>query len=248
MQVIIIEDELLAQAKLETMLVSLDKSIDIIAKISSVKDALNWLSQNPSPDLAFVDIQLSDDHSFEIFRRHPVSFPVIFTTAYDRYLLESFEFNSIDYLLKPITEDKLTRALDKVKKFAQHFIKASVLELMQQTNPPGRTRILAKKGTEFIALEFDDVAYFYTDHKIVFVRDFSGRQFIVDKNLGELEELLDKDRFFRINRKFIAQLKAIERFKPDNGKIKIHLKPQINEEIHVSKETAPAFRLWMGGD
>lgn len=248
MKVIVIEDEILAQAKLETMLVSLDKSIDVIAKISSVKDALNWLSQNPSPDLAFVDIQLSDDHSFEIFRRHPAPFPVIFTTAYDKYLLESFEFNSIDYLLKPITEDKLKRALEKVKKLAQHFLQGNVLETIQRNDQPGRRRIIAKKGTEFIALEFDDAAYFYTDHKIVFVRDFSGRQFIVDKNLGELEEVLDENRFFRLNRKFIAQLKAIERFKPDNGKIRIFLKPGVNEEIHVSKETAPAFRQWMGGD
>lgn len=247
MKVIIIEDELLAQAKLETMLLSLDSSIEVMAKISSVKDALNWLSKNPAPDLAFVDIQLSDDHSFEIFRKQPVSFPVIFTTAYDKYLLESFEFNSIDYLLKPITEEKLKRALDKVKKLAFHFSQGNLLETIQRFDG-GRKRILAKKGTEFVALEFDDTAYFYTDHKIVFVRDFSGRQFIVDKNLGELEEMLDKKRFFRLNRKFIAQLKAIERFKPDSGKIRIYLKPEINEEIHVSKETAPAFRQWMGGD
>src|SRR5688500_17981084 len=100
MKIIIIEDELLAQAKLETMLLSLDDSIQVIARLSSVKDTLAWLSQNTPPDVAFVDIQLSDDHSFEIFRKFPVQFPVIFTTAFDKYLLESFEFNSIDYLLK----------------------------------------------------------------------------------------------------------------------------------------------------
>lgn len=248
MRVIIIEDELLAQAKLEAMLLSMDKSIEVLAKISSVKDALTWLSNHPLPDLAFVDIQLSDDHSFEIFRKHPTTFPVIFTTAYDKYLLESFEFNSIDYLLKPITENKLRRALDKVKSFAHHFQQGSLWKIVQHTDQPGKKRILAKKGTEFIALEFDDAAYFYTDHKIVFVRDFSGRQLIVDKNLGELEEMLDRNKFFRLNRKFIAQLRAIERFKPDNGKIRVYLKPAINEEIHVSKETAPAFRLWLGGE
>jgi DNA-binding LytR/AlgR family response regulator len=247
MKVIIIEDELLAQAKLETMLVSLDKSIEVLVKISSVKDALEWLSHHTSPDLAFVDIQLSDDHSFEIFRKHPVTFPVIFTTAYDKYLLESFEFNSIDYLLKPITEEKLQRSLDKVKKLEQHFLHGNVFKLIQQHDQPGKKRIIAKKGNEFIALQLDEVAYFYTEHKIVFVRDFTGRQLIIDKNLGELEMALDKDKFFRINRKFIAQLKAIERFKPDNGKIRIYLKPEMKEEIHVSKETAPEFRLWMGG-
>ena len=109
MNVIIIEDELLAQAKLETMLLSLDRSVNILTKLSSVKDSIQWLIANPSPDLAFVDIQLSDDHSFEIFRKHPVKFPVIFTTANDKYLLQTIEFNAIDYIMKPITEDKMKR-------------------------------------------------------------------------------------------------------------------------------------------
>ena len=210
MKVIIIEDELLAQAKLEAMLKSLDRSIEISAKIISVEEALRWLSTHASPDIAFVDIQLSDDHSFEIFRKHPVNFPVIFTTAYDKYLLESFEFNSVDYLLKPITEEKLKRSLDKVKKLEQHFLQGNILKLMEHTSSPAKKRIVAKKGNEFIALELDEVAYFYTEHKMVFVRDFTGRQLIVDKNLGDLESTLDKNLFFRLNRKFIAQLKAIE--------------------------------------
>jgi two-component SAPR family response regulator len=127
MRVIIIEDELLAQAKLESMLHSSDPSIEVVAKITSVKEALYWLSHHTPPDLAFVDIQLSDDHSFAIFKKQPIGFPVIFTTAYDKYLLESFEFNSIDYLLKPITEEKLKRSLDKIKKLERHFLHGSVL-------------------------------------------------------------------------------------------------------------------------
>ena len=246
MKVIIIEDELLAQAKLESMLLSLDKSIEVLAKINSVQDALRWISSHPSPDVAFVDIQLSDDHSFEIFRKLPVNFPVIFTTAYDKYILESFEFNSVDYLLKPITEEKLKRSLEKVKKLEHHFLQGNILKLLEQAKHPSKSRIVAKKGNEFIAVDLDDVAYFYTEHKLVFVKDFSGRQLIVDKNLGDLESSLDKTRFFRLNRKFIAQLKAIEKFKPDKGKIKIFLKPEMKEEVHVSKETAPEFRLWIG--
>ena len=246
MKVIIIEDELLAQAKLEAMLNSLDKSIEVLAKINSVQEAIKWISTHPSPDLAFVDIQLSDDHSFEIFRKLPVNFPVIFTTAYDKYLLESFEFNSVDYLLKPITEEKLKRSLEKLKKLEHHFLQGNILKLMEHAVSPANTRIVAKKGNEFIALDLDDVAYFYTEHKLVFVRDFSGRQLIVDKNLGDLESTLDKTKFFRLNRKFIAQLKSIEKFKPDKGKIRIFLKPEMKEEIHVSKETAPEFRVWIG--
>jgi DNA-binding LytR/AlgR family response regulator len=246
MKVIIIEDELLAQAKLEAMLLSLDPAIHVLARLNSVNDTLAWLSQNASPDVAFVDIQLSDDHSFEIFRKYPVQFPVIFTTAFDKYLLESFEFNSIDYLLKPITEEKLKRSLTKLKKLEQHFVQGNILKLIGQVSTPGKDRIVARKGTEFIALTLDEIAFFYTEHRIVFVKDLSGHQFIVDKNLGELEANLDREKFFRINRKFIAHINAIEKFKPDNGKIRIFLKPQMKEEIHVSKETAPEFRKWIG--
>jgi DNA-binding LytR/AlgR family response regulator len=249
MNIIIIEDELLAQAKLEAMLTSLDNTIQVVAKLSSVKDTLAWLSQHAQPDVAFVDIQLSDDHSFEIFRKYPVQFPVVFTTAFDKYLLESFEFNSIDYLLKPITEDKLKRSLSKLKKLEQHFMQGNILKLIHHASHQlPQDRVVAKKGTEFIALSLDEIAFFFTEHRIVFVKDFAGHQFIVDKNLGELEETLNRKKFFRINRKFITNINAIERFKPDNGKIRIFLKPEMKEEVHVSKETAPDFRKWIGAE
>lgn len=246
MKVIIIEDELLAQDKLEAMLHSLDQNIQVMAKLSSVNDTLKWLTQYPSPDCAFVDIQLSDDHSFEIFRNFPVQFPVIFTTAFDKYLLESFEFNSIDYLLKPITEEKLKRSLSKIKKLEQHFVQGNIIKLIHQANQFQKERIVVRKGTEFIALTTEEVAFFFTEHRIVFVKDFAGNQYIIDKNLGELEAELDLKKFFRINRKFIAHIKAIEKFKPDNGKIKVFLKPEMKEEIHISKESAPEFRAWIG--
>jgi DNA-binding LytR/AlgR family response regulator len=248
MKVLIIEDELLAQAKLETMLLSLDDTLKVVAKLSSVKDTLEWLSQNNPPDVAFVDIQLSDDHSFEIFRKHPVQFPVVFTTAFDKYLLESFEFNSIDYLLKPITEEKLRRSLTKLRKLEQHFVQGNILKLITQAHQPQKDRIVVRKGTEFIALTMNEIAFFFTEHRIVFVRDFAGHQFIVDKNLGELEADLDRNKFFRINRKFISHINAIEKFKPDNGKIRVFLKPEMKEEIYVSKETAPDFRRWIGSE
>lgn len=244
MKILIIEDELPARAKLETMLHELDSALEVVGQVGSVKETIQWLEQNAQPDLAFVDIQLSDDHSFEIFKQYQCHFPVIFTTAYDKYLLESFEFNSIDYLLKPVTAEKLKRSLEKVKTLEQHFVQGNILKLAAPASI--KDRIIVKKGTEFMALELNEVAYFYTEHKIVFVKDFSGRQLIVDKNLGELEGALNPDCFFRLNRKFIANLKAIDRFKPDNGKIRIYLKPEVKEEVHVSKETAPLFRQWIG--
>ncbi|MBP9925831.1 MAG: response regulator transcription factor [Cyclobacteriaceae bacterium] len=245
MNVLIIEDELPARAKLMAMLQVINPTIKVVAQLGSVRESLEWLSKNNEPQLAFVDIQLSDDHSFEIFRKHPVKFPVIFTTAYDKYILESFEFNSIDYLLKPITEQKLKRALDKIQKLEQHFFQGNILKLTQQQTS-AKSRIVARKGTEFVAINTDEVAYFFTNHKIVFVRDFGSRQMIVDKNLAELESALDTNVFFRLNRKFIAHRKAIDRFKPDSGKIQIFLKPEMKEEVHVSKEMAPEFRKWIG--
>jgi len=244
MRVLIIEDELPARAKLEDMLKKLQPDATVLARLGSVKDTIKWLTSNQHPDLAFVDIQLSYDHSFEIFRQIPVKFPVIFTTAFDKYLLESFEYNSIDYLLKPITEERLARSLMKVRNLENHFLHGNILKLIQPERQ--KNRIVGKKGTEFIALELEEIAYFFTEHKVVFVRDFLGRQLIMDKTLTEIEDQLDKTKFFRLNRKFIAQLKAIERFKPENGKIRIFLRPEMKEEIHVSKETAPEFRIWVG--
>lgn len=245
MKVILIEDELPARAKLKEMLNAIDNSIEIVAMLGSVKETLFWLQHNPEPDLGFVDIQLSDNHSFEIFKKHTVTFPIVFTTAYDKYLLTSFEFNSIDYLLKPITEKKLKRSLEKIKSLQEHFLQGNLLKILNHIQSPETNRILGKKGTEFVALAFDDIAYFFTEHKIVFAKDFAERQLIVDKTISELVRMVNPNKFFRLNRKYLSSLTAIEKFKPHNGKIKVQLKPDSKEDVFVSKETAPAFRNWI---
>lgn len=245
MKVLIIEDEPLSRAKLQSMLTALDKEIVVVGTTASVRESINWLRHNDAPDVAFVDIQLSDDHSFEIFRKFQASFPVVFTTAFDQFLLESFEFNSIDYLLKPITEEKLLRSLQKIKNLEKHFSSVNIEKLISGQQLKSSDRIIVKKGTDFLALVTGDIAYFFTEHRIVFVKDRNGRQYITDKTLTELEEALDPRQFFRINRKYIAHIDAIEKFKPDNGRIKVMLKPETAEEIHVSKETAPEFRNWI---
>jgi DNA-binding LytR/AlgR family response regulator len=133
-----------------------------------------------------------------------------------------------------------------VKSLERHFLQGNLLNLIQRRDPPAMNRMVAKKGTEFVVLELTAVAYFYSENKIVFARDFGGRKLMVDKTLGELEKELDKNRFFRLNRKYIAQLRAIERFKGENGKIRVYLIPEMPEEIHISKESAPHFRTWVG--
>ena len=247
MKVIIIEDELLAQAKLEAMLQAIDPTIEVVAKLGSVEESRTYLEHHPAPDVAFVDIQLSDDHSFEIFRNVTVSFPVIFTTAFDKYLLESFEHNTIDYLLKPITEQKLTRSLTKLKNLELHFSHGNLQKMIEQAAGEKIERMVVKKGGEYIALKWNDIAYFLTEHKVVFAKDINGRQYIVDKTLGELEIETDAKIFFRLNRKVIAHKSAIEKFKPENGRIRVFLRPELREEVYVSKETAPLFRQWITG-
>jgi DNA-binding LytR/AlgR family response regulator len=250
MRVIIIEDELLAQANLEHLLQKVNNTIVVEAKLTSVRETIDWLMSHPAPDLAFVDIQLSDDHSFEIFRRFEPTFPVIFTTAFDKYVLESFEYNSIDYLLKPITEEKLGRSLEKVGRLSQHFIKHQLSGMLSQLSSEHYNefaeRIVARKGSQYIVVPIDQVAYLFTMHKIVFLRDTSGKQMIVDKNLTALESTLDPSKFIRLNRKYLSSARAIRQYSSVQGKIRVELQPVSREEVFVSKESAPAFRLWIG--
>lgn len=250
MKVIIIEDELLAQENLEHLLAKVSNRVVVVAKLGSVRETLNWLAAHPAPDLAFVDIQLSDDHSFEIFRQFKPTFPVVFTTAYDKYVLESFEYNSIDYLLKPITEEKLSRTLDKFGRLSEHFNRQQISKLIDDvatTQPYAHAdRIVARKGSQYIVVPIDRVAYFFTIHKIVFLRDIEGKQMIVDKNLSALESGLDASKFIRLNRKYIAAARAITQYVPVQGKLRVKLEPDSGEDVFVSKESAPAFRMWIG--
>lgn len=248
MRVLIIEDEATAVQKLKNMLQTLDSSIEVVGTTESVKDTVSWLRSNPSPDLAFMDVQLSDDSSFEIFQQFEIHFPVIFTTAYDDYILKSFEYNSLDYLLKPIQEQRLKKALEKVKKLETHFWQYKFNELFEQpSNKSRKQRYVVKKGIDFVSVNVSDIAYIFTEYRVVFLKDRSGNKYIIDKTLTELQEELDSTEFFRANRKFLINIDSVEKFKSDNGKIVLNLIPEIKEEVIVSKENAPNFRSWIGG-
>ena len=248
MKILIIEDEATAVQKLSNMLLNLDPSIEIVGTAESVKDSLHWLKNNPGPDLAFVDVQLSDDNSFEIFKQFEVRFPVIFTTAYDDYILQSFEYNSIDYLLKPLKEERLQKALQKVRKLETHFIQHKFNELFDRKTSVStkKQRFVVKKGVDFVSVNVREVAYFFTEYRIVFLRDQQGNKYIIDKTLAELQEALGND-FFRVNRKYLVGIEAIVKFRSDQGKILVELDPEVKEEVVVSKENAPNFRAWIGG-
>lgn len=248
MNILIIEDERPAGDRLIAMIREYDPSIRILATLRSVKDSVEWLSTHPAPDCILVDIQLNDGLSLDIFRRHPVTSPLIFTTAYDDYLLKAFAYNSIDYLLKPIDKAKLFHALQKYQSLQQHFsgnIASLADQIRQQT--PINDRIVVKKGSDYIALRSDQIAYFYSEHKITFLIDISGVRYIVDKPLADIESGMDKSRFFRINRKYLASIDSVARFRPfEKGKVLVDLLPPVKEEVIVSQENASSFKIWIG--
>ncbi|MDR3714896.1 MAG: LytTR family DNA-binding domain-containing protein [Puia sp.] len=249
MRVLIIEDEKPAYENLAGELLAIDHSISVIAGCDSVQECIRWLNRNPQPDLIMMDIQLSDGLSFNIFGACSITCPVIFTTAYDKYLTQAFEYSSIDYLLKPINPEKLKNAIKKYKNLQNHFVNnhASLLEFLNNHDKK-KSRILVKKGIEYQTVRVEDIAYFFTEHKLVFLVDKENRKYLAEKNnLGELEEELDRNLFYRANRKFIINANYVRRFKPlERSKISVELALPANEEIIISQENAASFKKWMG--
>ncbi|HEY0432354.1 MAG TPA: LytTR family DNA-binding domain-containing protein, partial [Chitinophagaceae bacterium] len=195
----------------------------------------------------FCDVQLQDGLSFEIFTRAEVRTPVIFITGYDQFVMNAFEYNGIDYLLKPVTHDDVRNAIVKYRNLERHFNNQPSLSNLAQYVNKRRTRVIVKKGLESLSLRLEEVVLFFTENKIVYVVDKFGRKYIVDKNLGELEEELDAAVFFRANRQYIININFIKGFK-SYEKVKLQLdlvNPDLNHSIIISQETAPAFRKWM---
>jgi len=247
MNVIIIEDEAPAADKLENMLIEINPSINILSKLKSVKDCVKWFAENKSPELAFVDVQLSDESSFELFKIIQPDFPVIFTTAYDDYVLKSFEYNSIDYLLKPYTKERLKKALQKINDLESVFLQRKINSITQLNEGKDfKKRFIVKKGTEYIAIKAEDISCFYTEFKITFIRDYQNYKYITDNNLSELIPELNPEIFFRANRQYIVNRNFIEKFKTDSGKIVLTINPA-KDEVVVSKENASDFRKWFKG-
>lgn len=248
MKILIIEDEKPASERLIAMVSEFDPSIHILATLRSVKESIAWLKMHAAPDLILVDIQLNDGLSLEIFKQHPVPSPLIFTTAYDEYLMMAFEFNSIDYLLKPIDKAKLFRSLKKYLTLKQHF-SGNFVSLFEQlhANTPIKNRFVVKKGTDFITLKTEQIAYFYSEYKVTFLIDNEGKRYIIGKPLAEIESEIDPKEFFRLNRKFLASIDSIAKFKSfDKGKIVVELIPPLTEEVIVSQENSADFKQWVG--
>ena len=249
MKVILIEDEKPAAEKLHKALMKASEDVEVVAVLNNVADAVLWLQQNSQPDLIFMDIELTDGTSFEIFEQVSITAPVIFITAYDEYWQEAFEYNSIDYLLKPVKPEKLEAALKKYHSLRQHFAAnfKQLQQWQQQTPAAYKKRFLVKRGAEYIAIKAEDIAYCYATHKLVCMVENTGHKYILDKSLADLEKELDPAQFFRLNRKYLANINAVKKMKAyGKGKLEIELHPAVDEEVIISNENVPAFKDWMG--
>jgi len=246
---IIIEDERLALQELMTNLQDVSPDVQVTATLSSVKEGIEYLSNSPKADIIFSDVQLGDGLSFEIFNYTDIEIPVVFITGYDEFIMSAFEYNGIDYLLKPVTKDDLSKAIMKYKMLAKHFSADNkrMDNLLTQFNSKKKTRLLVRKGLENISLRLDEIALFYTENKIVYVVDQSGKKYLADKNLTDLEDELDESTFFRANRQYIVNINFVKGFKAyEKVKLLVDLNvPETNHCIIISQETAPAFRKWM---
>jgi two-component system LytT family response regulator len=250
MKCVIIEDEKPAAEKLLSLLALSDQPVTVDVVLGSIKEAIDWLQQHPAPELIFMDIELSDGLSFKIFEEANVECPVIFTTAYDEYWQEAFEYNSIDYLLKPVKPEKLEAALNKYQKLKQHFTAGykDLVNWSSTANQSGyKKRFLVKRGTDYISIKAEEVAYFYATHKLVCMVDSSGQKFIMDQSLADIETQVDPAAFYRVNRKYLVNMSAIKRIKTyPKSKLMLEVAPLVTEDIIISQENAAAFKQWMG--
>jgi DNA-binding LytR/AlgR family response regulator len=245
---IIIEDERPALEDLVTTLSAVADDVQVTARLSSVRESIEYLSQQPAADLIFSDVQLGDGLSFEIFNQSGIRTPVIFITGYDEFMLNAFEYNGIDYLLKPVDKESLRKALNKYRMLEKHFTNHhSINNLLQYIGNHKKKRMIVKKGMENISLRMEDIVLFYTENKIVYVIDRWNKKYLSDKNLSELENELDDAIFFRANRQYIININFVRGFKSyEKVKLMIDLSlPDLNHCIIISQEMAPQFREWM---
>jgi two-component system, LytTR family, response regulator LytT len=258
MKILIVEDEDLAVKKLKKTLLSVDDSATVVGEADSIKGTVDWLQNNPSPDLILMDIELADGQSFEIFNHVEVKSPVIFITSYDEYALKAFKVNSVDYLLKPVQKEDLHAALEKFRSMKKVYatepetspvsIDALVKELQQKLQTKDyRKRFLVKHGQKLVSIEVDEIAYFFSDGRLNFFKTFDNRKFVVDYTMDELNDMLDPDKYFRISRSFFISVNSVSQIHDYFGnRLLLHLKPETEKEAIVSREKVTDFKTWLG--
>jgi len=251
-KILIIEDEKPAAEWLRQLILKFDSQISVLAVIDSVSGAAEWFQQNQAPDLVFMDIQLADGLSFEIFERVKVPCPVIFTTAYEEYAVKAFKVNSIDYLLKPIAYDELEAAFrkfgDQIKKVEE--VQPVTIELLNKVKEMLRkqykTRFVIKVGEHLKSIPVEEILFFYSLEKATYLCTSDFKTYLVDYSLDRISEMVDEHRFFRINRKYIlSNLSISDIVFYSNSRLKIKLKKPDEESIIVSRDKVAAFKEWL---
>ena len=248
---LIIEDEPFAQKELMRILQSVAPDVRLTAGLESIEDAVHYLQNNEPPDLIFMDIQLSDGLSFSIFDQVDVKAPVIFTTAYDQFALKAFSVFSIDYLLKPVEKEKLSDALTKYKNYFEPQkheapLYQDLVQALRSKETVYKKRMIGKVGQRLRHYNMDEIAYFYAEDDTIFLRDFEGKNSIVEYKLERLEEMLDPEKFFRISRKLICGHQTITNIeKYGAGQFMLELEPAFEERVLVSRSRTKDFLAWM---
>jgi len=247
MNVLILEDENRAANHLQRILRYVAPEMKVLTVIDTAREAIDYLSTKPPVNLIFSDVQLADGLSFEIFRKVEVQVPIIFTTAYDTYAIDAFNTNGIDYLLKPIEEDRLKQAIQKVRQFSARFDINSLLN-MANLAPQKQTksRFIVKVGDKIKSVVVDDIKAFYSYDKATYLHTKSDRDYIIDYSLDELQFLLDSTRFFKINRRFIVSYDVCTNiFAWSNSRLKLIIEGIDDTQIVVAREKVPEFKQWL---
>jgi len=229
-------------------LICIEENVQVLSRLSSVRESIDYFSRLPYGDIIFCEVQLPDGLTFEIFNKINIDIPLIFMSNYEQFMLDAFEYNAIDYLFKPVTEPDLQKALMKYRRLKEHFTHhPPVSELTPLLKGRKKTRLIARKGLENVSLRLEDIVLFYTENKIVYIIDQSGKKYIADKPLTQLDEELDPQLFYRANRQYIINVNFVRGFKP-HEKVKLLVElthSNIDHHIIVSQEKAPQFRQWI---
>lgn len=253
MKVLIVEDEKMAARRLQRMVLEIDDQIEILATLDSIDGVINWVKNEPHPDLIFMDIHLADGSCFDIFNHVDIQKPIIFTTAYDEYAIQAFQVNAIDYLLKPIKPQALEKAIEKYQKQQPQQPAAQSIDLTELSRLLQRqkniNRFLIRIGQNFKTVEVKEAAYFYTENKITFLMSKEGKRYPVDYSLEKLETFLPPQSFFRINRQFIVCIDAIGKmYAVSKSRVKLEMNPSASIDTIVSTERSGKFKRWLTGE
>ena len=260
MTLLILEDEAITAEELRHYVRDVDPTIEVLALLETIEDAVHFLTTHGSPDLIFSDIQLADGLSFEVFERVPVRCPVIFCTAFDEYAMQAFSTNGIDYVLKPFDRKAIANSLNKFKTLQTAFqgvfqrsllapvstLNEPLQRLIEQLRPACRSSFLVNYKGKYYPVPVSDIAFFYTENEIVWLHKSSGEKYALNHKLDELETMLDPSQFYRANRQFIVRFDAIREFEPHfNRKLTVKLHPAPPEPVFISKAKASDFMHWL---